>query len=105
MNTRMNDKEIEARWNREAAECLLGRTVVEARYMTEAEAENYCWDDRPVMIRFDNGLVLIPSSDDEGNNGGAIFLEWNGVGNKGDQLFFPTSHDEKAGSEILPVLR
>ena len=87
----MDRKEIEARWNREAAECLLGRTVVEARYMTEAEAENYCWDDRPVLIKFDNGLVLIPSSDDEGNNGGALFLEWCG-------------DDQKAGSEILPVL-
>ena len=88
---RMNKSEIEARWNREAAECLLGRTVVEARYMTEAEAENYCWDDRPVLIKFDNGLVLIPSSDDEGNNGGALFLEWGG-------------NDQRAGSEILPVL-
>ena len=88
----MDRKEIEARWNREAAECLLGRTVVEARYMTEAEAENYCWDDRPVLIKFDNGLVLIPSSDDEGNNGGALFLEWGG-------------DDQRAGSEILPVLR
>ena len=92
MNTRMNDKEIEARWNREAAECLLGRTVVEARYMTEAEAAQWDWYCRPVLIKFDNGLILIPSADDEGNNGGALFMEWEG-------------HDEKAGSEILPVLR
>ena len=92
MNARTNDKEIEARWNREAAECLLGRTVVEVRYMTRDEAARYDWISRPVMIKFDNGLILIPAADDEGNNGGALFMEWGG-------------DDQKAGSEILPVLR
>ena len=89
---RMNKSVIEAKWNLEAAECLLGRTVVYVRYMTEAEAAKWDWDCRPVLIKFDNGLILIPAADDEGNNGGALFMEWDG-------------HDEKAGSEILPVLR
>jgi hypothetical protein len=89
---RMNKSEIEARWNREAAECLLGRTVVYVRYMTEEEAARYDWFSRPVMIKFDNGLILIPATDDEGNDAGALFMEWDG-------------DDQKAGSEILPVLR
>ena len=92
MNAKIDDKEIDAYWNMEAAKCLLGRTVVYVRYMTRDEAARYDWISRPVMIKFDNGLVLIPATDDEGNDAGALFMEWGG-------------DDQKAGSEILPVLR
>ena len=54
---------------------LTGKTIASVRYMTEAECKKLMWDKRPLLIRFTDGSYIIPQSDDEGNNGGAIFYE------------------------------
>jgi len=65
----MTDK----RWNHKAVELLLGRKIVAVRYLKDAEAEHWLFDQRPLLIRLDDGTTLMPMSDDEGNNGGALF--------------------------------
>lgn len=60
-------------WNQIARELLLGRIITDVSYMSEDEAYEYGWEERPVVITLDNGLKLIPSRDDEGNGGGALF--------------------------------
>ena len=60
-------------WKNEASRLLVGLKVVGVRYMDKDEAEDMGWDYRPVVIIFDNGLQVYPSSDDEGNNAGAMF--------------------------------
>lgn len=61
-----NEFEAEARLS------LQGKMIQEVRYMTAAEAEKSGWDYRPLIIILNDGNWLVPMSDDEGNNAGAI---------------------------------
>lgn len=63
----------ESYWTRYAVHALIGHTINAVRYMTHAEAEQMGWSSRPLVIQLSNGNLLIPSSDDEGNDGGALF--------------------------------
>lgn len=60
-------------WNKTAQELLVGRTIRAVSYMTDEELDSTGWDQRAVMIEFDNGLCIFPSRDDEGNGPGALF--------------------------------
>lgn len=65
----MNDKQHSEKFKK----LLVGRKVVDVRYMTEDEATNMMWNSRPLCLFLDDGSVIIPQSDDEGNDGGAMF--------------------------------
>jgi len=58
---------------------LVGAKITNVRPLTDAETEAYGWDSRfgavPFVIFLDNGKALIPSSDEEGNDAGFIFVE------------------------------
>lgn len=58
-------------WNAKAKEILVGRTIKSARYMTEEEAEEGGLR-AGLVITLDNGTELLPMSDDEGNDVGAL---------------------------------
>ena len=66
-------KDYEMHWVKEAEEQLLGRKIVRVRYMTAEEAQDMDWYSRPVVFELDDGNLIYPSADDEGNNGGALF--------------------------------
>jgi hypothetical protein len=65
--------EIEKRWTKEAQTQLLGRRIVKVRYMKPSEAEMLGWHFRPVVLQLDDGNLVFPSSDDEGNEPGSFF--------------------------------
>ena len=67
----MTDKH-EKKWVERIESALLGRRINKIRYMSKEEADELDWHSRPVIIELDNGTALIPSMDDEGNDGGAI---------------------------------
>ena len=80
----MNKKEdLEKHWNRKAQQVLEGRTIAKVFYMNEAEAEEWGWYKRPIIMVLDDDTQLIVSADDEGNDGGSLFYaskeEPNGV--------------------------
>lgn len=63
---------------------VVGRTIVEVRPMTDAELQEEGWEDWnevPAALVLDDGTVLYPSRDTEGNGPGALF------GIKGEQGF------------------
>lgn len=62
----------DTRWNAVAAKRLVGRTIVAVSYMTLEEAEEMGWSSRPVVLQLDNGDLIFPQADDEGNDGGAL---------------------------------
>lgn len=76
----------EERWHKVARSQLLGRKIIEVRYMKQSEAEQMGWHSRPVVFQLDDGNVVYAAADDEGNDGGALF----------------TSNEAEP---ILPVLR
>ena len=69
----MNEKDTLKRWTLEAENLLKGLTVTRVRYMSDDEVEHFGWDYKGVVIQFDNGLAIFPSSDDEGNSAGSLF--------------------------------
>lgn len=62
------------RWEKMATDLLVGRTILEAFYMTAEEADETGFYGRPVVLVLDNGMQLIPQADDEGNDGGALLV-------------------------------
>ena len=70
MNTIQNPQE---HWTRVAASVLLNRTIVAVRYLDKEEADRLGWHGRSVIVELDNGDLVYPSRDDEGNDAGALF--------------------------------
>ena len=60
-------------WNKKVSDFLVGKTIKSVRYMTNEEMEDFMWYRKPVIIDFTDGSGIIPQSDDEGNNGGALY--------------------------------
>ncbi len=61
-------------WQDLANEHLVGRKIVKAQWLIPKEAKRlFGWDYQPIELFLDNGTILTPSMDDEGNNAGALF--------------------------------
>ena len=61
-------------WEEKARKLFEGKKIVSVRYMTELEAEENDMEARPLCFKLNDGTIVIPLSDDEGNNGGAFQL-------------------------------
>jgi len=69
----MKTENIEKYWTDIAKAQLLGKKIVEVRYLSQEEADDLGWYERCVVIHLDDGNIILPSSDDEGNSAGAMF--------------------------------
>lgn len=72
----MGTQETVDRWTKEIAAKLEGRTIKRVRYLTGKEMDTLAWDRRAVVLELDDGNILFPSADDEGNDAGAIFTSF-----------------------------
>ena len=52
---------------------LKGKTIKNVSWLGEEDMETLMWYKRPVVIEFTDGSILIPKSDDEGNDGGSLY--------------------------------
>ena len=96
----MTEKELNTRWEATANKILLGRKIVKIQWMTEKDADKaFGWYKRPVVLTLDDGTELIPQSDDEGNDGGALL--WLNPKELVESKHFPGEKFTK--SEVLPV--
>lgn len=66
-------KEIEI-MNTKKVQFLVGKTIKQVRYLYESETPEW-WSSRPIVIEFTDGTLLMPQSDDEGNDGGAMYYQ------------------------------
>ena len=62
----MNEHEIKF------TKLLKGKVIKQVTYMDDENMEGLGWNSRPAVIEFTDGTALIPMSDDEGNEGGAL---------------------------------
>jgi len=54
---------------------LIGRRIVAMRPLTDGEMDHNFWDGLPpVALELDDGTVIYPSSDAEGNRPGELFV-------------------------------
>ena len=65
---------IKKLWGDRANKLLKGLVVKKVEYLSKDEMahEFDWWSNATIKITFTNGLTLVPSSDDEGNDAGAI---------------------------------
>ena len=63
---------------------LIGRKITDIRWLTKSESGG--WFCQPIMITLDDGTQLIPQSDDEGNDAGAICVLPGDTSKEGDIL-------------------
>ena len=68
----MTKKDYTKMWNKQAEKVLLGKKIVQVKYMDSEEANKYMWHSRPVSFTLDDGTRLVVMRDDEGNDGGAL---------------------------------
>lgn len=66
-------KDITKHWTDIAKKQLLNRKIVDVRYLTDEEVENLGWYEKCVVMVLDDGNMIFPSQDDEGNGAGALF--------------------------------
>ena len=96
----MTEKELNTRWEATANKILLGKKIVAIKWMGEEEAdEGFGWYKRPVKLMLDDGTIIIPQRDDEGNDGGALL--WLNPKETVTNKHFPGEKFTK--SEVLPV--
>ena len=91
-------------WQKEAEKRLVGLKIVGVRWMTSEEAESMEWWKRPITLMLDDGTILIPQADDEGNDGGALWIynaseDTNGTDALGDVMPVMSLNDVEVGEE------
>ena len=61
------------KWEKLVSKHLVGRKIIKVKWLSANETEEiYGWDQQPCEIYLDDGTILTPRSDDEGNVSGAI---------------------------------
>ena len=71
---------IYAGWMNDIQKALVGKKIVEVAYLPVADLEEWGWSKSPIVLTLDDGTVLIPQMDDEGNDGGALWTSDEGLG-------------------------
>jgi len=80
---------IHEQWNKDGKNILVGRKIVDARYMTTEDANREGWGKHlcgSLVITLDDGTKIFPSTDDEGNGPGALFVVFPG---QSERFTFP----------------
>ena len=72
------------RWNEKAKQVLLGRKIIQVKYVDTKEAKSIMWYNRPISFTLDDGTRLMVQCDDEGNDGGVLWYA-----NKDDEGVLP----------------
>ena len=62
----------EAEWIALISKHLVGKKIARIEYVSAKDTDHQGWHSRPVAIELDDGTWLVPMSDDEGNDGGAM---------------------------------
>lgn len=65
---------------------LIGKTISSIRRIEPSECGNMGWNKCPLIINFSDGTAIIPQSDDEGNDGGAL-LYYDYLSKKSDIIY------------------
>ena len=72
-------KDYVKHWSDKAKQVLVGRKIVDARYLNDKEMDMMGWNSRPLCFFLDDGTSCMLSMDDEGNDGGVMFYGSDGV--------------------------
>jgi hypothetical protein len=72
---------MDKKWLEKVESALIGRKIIKVKYLNaKTSMDVFGWNYQPFEIYLDNGVILTPSADDEGNNAGAIFTNVEEIG-------------------------
>jgi len=72
---------MDKKWLEKVESALIGRKIIKVKYLnSKTSMDVFGWNYQPFEIYLDNGVILTPSADDEGNNAGAIFTNVEEIG-------------------------
>jgi len=57
----------------EATTILLNKKIVQVRYITDEEQQAFGWKYKAIVLQLDDDTLLVPSSDNLGNEAAALF--------------------------------
>ena len=77
-NITPQDEKIK-KWEDRCSAVLVGKTIKSVRYQYTCEKKDMGWSKKSLVIFFTDGSYIFPSSDDEGNNAGALFTSFKGI--------------------------
>lgn len=72
-HNRNGEAESQNRWLHDLKPILVGRTIESIRYLSDSERDELGWMRSSIVLQLDDGTLLWPSADDEGNDAGALF--------------------------------
>ena len=70
----MEDSKTKMTVPRDVRKALIGRTIIDVRWMTDGEMESFGWYSRAMVLICNDGTLIVFQSDDEGNDGGSAFV-------------------------------
>jgi hypothetical protein len=70
----MSQTNLSAQWA-EKLKPLVGRTIVAVRHLDTGEVKTLGIAHQPVCLQLDDGALLWPMADDEGNDAGVLFFQ------------------------------
>jgi len=80
-----------------SVESLVGLKLINIRLMTDSEINAEGWDDSKVLaLEFEDGTILYPSQDEEGNGAGNLI----GADNDGETFYVSISDKSLIGKKI-----
>jgi len=71
----MTKHQVQDKIEKRAREILVGKTIQSLGYLDEDEKNNLLWDKSAIVLELNDGTLLFPSMDDEGNEAGAMFIQ------------------------------
>jgi hypothetical protein len=67
-------------WEEKAAKLLVGRSIVDVRYLMPDEIEGLGWSHAALVLTLDDNSILMCMADDEGNDAGAFLHQGPSLG-------------------------
>tara|TARA_R110002012_G_C11210137_1_gene561106 strand:- start:107 stop:367 length:261 start_codon:yes stop_codon:yes gene_type:complete len=77
---KIEGKPVEQYWTELIAKHLVGKKIVKVEYLPKKQLEEFMWHKRPITIHLDDGSIIAPQMDDEGNDGGAMLTTFDELG-------------------------
>lgn len=77
---KIDGKPVEQYWTEKIAKHLVGKKIVKVEYFPKDMMEDMMWHSRPITLHLDDGSIIAPQKDDEGNDGGAMLTTFKDLG-------------------------
>ena len=77
---KIDGKPVEQYLTELTAKHLVGKKIVKVEYFPKDMMEDMMWHSRPIAIHLEDGNIITPQMDDEGNDGGAMLTTFEDLG-------------------------